>query len=197
MAQHYPLRSLYQSILDVLQVANRSPCYRGVPSRRQRTLLVVTPAFRGLGNRRVLCRFGGPSRATPKIRDVLTTKLTALCLPDELAFPCLTARRKRLAQLEATVADHEADPTEREYWRQAATESWRRASLLRLRKAPRPQTRTRLRGRTSRRRRRRVTSGQRRARAPGPLGDDPDPPPEPPLDLFDAVAFSIGWERVA
>ena len=39
--------------------------------------------------------------------------------PDELAFPCLAARRKRLARLEARVAKHEADPAEREYWQRA------------------------------------------------------------------------------
>jgi hypothetical protein len=44
-AQHKSLRAVDQSKVDVAQVADRSPCYRRVRSRRQRTLRVVITGF--------------------------------------------------------------------------------------------------------------------------------------------------------
>jgi hypothetical protein len=127
--------------------------------------------------------------------------------PAELALPALASRRRQLARLEAEAARNETDPAEREYWLQAAEESWQVSSLLSLRKAPRP--RPQRRGPRARRvaRRQRVTSGPRKARAPDESdpsghGEEPEPssgcsPSPQPLDLLDAVALSLGWERAA
>jgi hypothetical protein len=124
--------------------------------------------------------------------------------PAELALPRLASRRRQLARLAAEAARSETDPAEREYWLQAAEESWRASSLLQRKKAPRP--RALQRGPRARRvaRRQRVTSGLRRARAPGSSGDDgssegesgPAAHSREPLDLLDAVALSLGWARV-
>jgi hypothetical protein len=127
--------------------------------------------------------------------------------PAELALPALASRRRQLARLEAEAARNETDPAEREYWLQAAEESWQTSSLLSLRKAPRP--RPQQRGPRARRvaRRQRVTSGPRKARAPdddgssGDVGEPGKPPgcsPSPHnIDLLDVVALHLGWKRVA